>query len=812
MKNRLTCIILLFAFLLAFHTAGFAQEIGKGTIEGRIYNASNNEPVPFANIIVWGSNIGSVSDLDGNFLFTGIAPGFVQLAASSVGFETTISEEFMVTNAKKVFVDIAMKETSVELEEVVVKASPYRRREESPLSLRRIGIAEIERNPGGNRDISRVLQTFPGVASTLAFRNDVIVRGGGPAENRFYLDGVEIPNLNHFATQGASGGPTGIINVDFIREVNFYSGAFPANRGNALSSVLDFKQADGNKEKLKFRATVGASDLALTLDGPVNNNTSFLFSARRSYLQFLFAALELPFLPTYTDFQFKSKTKLDDKSELTIIGLGAIDRFALNLDANETADQRYILSFLPVNEQWNYTIGAVYKHFRDNGFDTWVLSRNYLNNVAYKYLNNDEELGKTFDYSSAEIENKFRYERNTSLNNGFELNGGASFEFAKYLNETERQLFLRDSLIDQVYNAYLDMFHYGAFGQINRGFLKNRLSLSVGLRIDGSSYSEAMENPFEQLSPRFSASYALSDRYFLNFNTGRYYQRPPYTTMGYKDNNGVFLNRENGLKYISADHVVGGVEFRPDERSQITIEGFLKYYRDYPFSVKDSVPLAGKGADYGVVGDEEVIPVASGRAYGFELFGRSQDLFGFNGIFSYTFVRSEFDDLRSSVTAAGSGFIPTAWDNRHILNITATRVFKNNWDAGFKWRFVGGAPYTPFDLEGSSRRDVWDAQGGPYLDYSRYNQSRLTGFHQLDIRVDKQYFFDTWSLMLYVDVQNVYNYKADEADRLVRRSFLDPEVDDIYIDGDDTERYKLELIETGGTGTILPTVGIIVEF
>ncbi|HQH41927.1 MAG TPA: Plug domain-containing protein, partial [Bacteroidales bacterium] len=217
----------------------------------------------------------------------------------------------------------------------------------------------IEKNPGGNRDISRVIQAFPGVASTPAYRNDVIVRGGGPSENRFFLDGVEIPNLNHFATQGASGGPVGIINADLIREVNFYSGAFPASRGNALSSVLEFSTIDGNKEKTKFRGSVGASDLALALDGPLTSNTTYFLSARRSYLQFLFSALGLPFLPTYNDFQFKVRSRPDAKNEILIMGLGSLDNSRLNLNANETEIQRYILGYLPENKQYSYTFGAV---------------------------------------------------------------------------------------------------------------------------------------------------------------------------------------------------------------------------------------------------------------------------------------------------------------------------------------------------------------------------------------------------------------------------------------------------------------------
>ena len=801
--------ILSAVIIFCFHLFTDAQPPEAGTIEGRIFNKSSNEPIPFANLIIFGTNIGSVSDLDGRFIFTGIKPGYIRIVASSVGFEQYVSEEFLVTNANKSFIEIPLAETAIALDEIVVKASPFRKSIESPLSLRRIGIEQIEKNPGGNRDISKVIQSFPGVASTPAYRNDVIVRGGGPSENHFYLDGVEIPNLNHFSTQGASGGPVGIINVDFIREVNFYSGAFPVNTGNALSSVLDMKQIDGNKEKLKFRGSIGASDLALTLDGPLAQNTTFIASARRSYLQFLFAALQLPFLPTYNDFQFKSRTRINEKNEITFIGLGAIDQFQLNLDADDTPDQRYILSYLPVNEQWTYTVGSVYKHFRDRGFDTWVLSRNYLNNVAYKYLNNDENQGKTLDYSSAEIENKFRFERNYDMPSEYKFIFGLGAEYAKYLNDSYNQLYREGELLELRYDTYLEMFHYSLFGQISKSYFSKRLTLSAGIRADGSTYSEAMRNPFENLSPRFSSSLQLTEKLAWNFNTGRFQQRPPYTTMGFKDTAGLFINRTNGLKYIIADHLVSGFEFRPDNNSQLSIEGFYKHYTDYPFSVSDSIPLASKGADFGVFGNEEVVSIAEGRAYGFEILSRWQKLLGFNTVISYTYVRSEFKDLRAAYRGK---YLPTSWDNRHILNLTATRTFKSNWYIGFKWRFVGGAPYTPFDNDYSSIRQAWDAQGGPYPDYIRYNELRLKSFHQLDIRIDKQYYFSKWSINFYIDIQNVYNFKSDEPEKLVRTSFGNPDRNDIYTDESGIERYELEYLQSDGAGTVLPTIGIIVEF
>ncbi|MDZ7740280.1 MAG: TonB-dependent receptor [Bacteroidota bacterium] len=380
-----TALTFLMGWLLAI---AFSQN---GKIEGRIFDAASNEPIPFANIVIWGTNIGSTSDLDGNFKFTGLEPGYLRLAASAVGYKKYISEDVLVTNAKSVYMELPMEEQTVQLETVEIKASPFRRMKESPLSMRSLDISEIEKNPGGNRDISKVIQSLPGVSSTVSFRNDVIVRGGGAAENTFYLDGIEIPNLNHFSTQGASGGPVGIINVDFIREVDFYSGAFPASRGNALSSVIEFKQIEPNKEKWNFKTALGATDLALTANGPFSEKSGIIFSVRRSYLGFLFDIIGLPFLPTYNDAQFKYSHKFDKKNDLTIIGLGAIDQFELNTGLEDPDDdQRFILGYLPVNEQWSYTIGARYRHFKDNGYDTWVVSRNYLDNRSYKYENNVE--------------------------------------------------------------------------------------------------------------------------------------------------------------------------------------------------------------------------------------------------------------------------------------------------------------------------------------------------------------------------------------------------------------------------------------
>jgi len=771
-----------------------------GVIRGKVVNAVTGEAIPFASVVIWSTTIGSMTDYDGNFLFTGVKPGYVEVRASSIGFKPYVSESIMVTNNNEVNLNVTLEESVVGIQDVVVKASPFRRKIESPVSARIISIEEIDMNPGGNRDISRVIQSFPGVASTPAFRNDVIVRGGGPNENRFFIDNIEIPYLNHFSTQGASGGPVGIINVDFVRSVDFLSGSFPSARGNALSSVMNFSLIDGNTEKSTIRATLGASDLGLTFNGPLGENSSLILSARRSYLQFLFSALELPFLPAYNDFQFKYKLKTGDKSELIVLGIGALDNFRLNLDANQTDYQKYILGYIPTQEQYSYTVGAVYRKFRRDGTEMLVLSRNYLNNTQMKYLNNiEEESYKNFDYRSGEGDVRFRYENNTTNEKGLRISYGGGSEFSRYRNTTFRKTYTDEGVGSLNYSTNLPFFKFSLFGQLSKSLLKEKLKVSFGLRTDANTYSEAMLNPLKQLSPRFSASYSLSQDLSINFSTGRYYQLPPYTSLGLKDEDGNYVNKES-LKYIAADHIVAGLELNLNESIQLTAETFYKHYRNYPFSVSDSVPLSTKSAGYGIFGDETLLSISTGRAYGFEIMGRVRDIENLNLVFAYTYVRSEFKNTTGK-------FIPTAWDNRHLLSMTATKGFNKNWNVGFRWRLVGGAPYTPWDLDRSTVKEAWDLKGQGYLDYSGFNSERLKAFNQLDLRVDKQFFFSKWSLMFYMDIQNILGSRADQPDILIleRDASGNPITDPI-----DSSRYLLKSIRSE-SGTILPTIGIIIE-
>jgi hypothetical protein len=547
-----------------------------------------------------------------------------------------------------------------------------------------------------------------------------------------------------------------------------------------------------------LNATVGSSDIGLTLEGPLGKKTTFLASARRSYLQLLFGVIGLPFLPTYNDFQFKTRTKFNSRSELTVLGLGAVDQFNLNLEADSTEQQRYILGYLPVLTQWNYTVGANYKYFLDKGFISVVASRNMLNNRNFKYQDNDDsnEANKILDYTSQESENKLRIEHNTRQGK-YKINSGINYEFDRYTNETFNRISTPAGLDTINFDSKLTFHRYGLFGNVSRSFVNDRLSLALGLRLDGNTYNTEMANLLRQASPRISASYIFAPQWSVNFNTGIYYQLPPYTVLGYLDAQGALANQDR-LDYVRNKHVVAGVEYNSLKNGKITVEGFFKDYDNYPFLLRDSVSLANLGGDFGVVGNEPANSTSEGRAYGVEVMAQQKLFKGFFGIVAYTYVRSEFTD--------GSGeYKPASWDNRHIITSTLGKKFKGNWEVGARWRFYGGTPYTPYDIARSSLISVWDITGRGLPDYSQLNSLRLQSAHQLDFRVDKKWFFQKWSLDLYLDIQNAYNFQAQAV------PFLDVVRDDSGnpVPANPTS-YETKLIDNTN-GTLLPSVGIVID-
>lgn len=785
----------LLLLLLGLLTTVSAQPTHR--IKGTVIDKASRQPLEFINVLVLGLGRGGVTDAEGHFNIGEVPPGIYRLQASAVGYKTILTPEYIVST-KDLTIQIETEENLTELEGVTVTASPFRRDPESPVGLRVIGLQEIEKSPGANRDISRIVQSYPGVAfSPAGYRNDLIVRGGSPSENRFYLDGVEIPNINHFSTQGASGGPVGIINADLIREVNFYTGAFPTDRGNAMSSVLDFKLRDGDMERNSLKATLGALEVSLASNGHIGKKTSYLVSVRQSYLQFLFDMLGLPFLPTFTDAQFKLKTRFNANNELTILGLGGIDNMKLNtkLDGEKA---EYILSYLPKIQQETFTLGAVYRHYAGIHVQSVVVSHSYLNNRNTKYLNNDESSADNLSLKlrSVEQETKFRIE-NTSTFGNWKINFGANLDYSQYTNTTFQRVYIDEGRTFD-YHTYLGMWRWGIFGTINYATTDERFTASLGVRTDANNFSSGIKGMGDQLSPRLSLSYRLTDGLYLSGNAGLYYQLPPYTGLGFKDNNGAWVNKY--LRYMSVSQESLGLSWHPGNTFELSAEGFYKQYDKIPFSIADGIPLACKGNDYGVIGNEALSSTAQGRAYGIEILMKWLIAKKLNLASSFTLFKSEYRNNKQSE------YIASAWDNRYIFNMSGTYNFPHNWSLGMKISCIGGAPYTPYDVEKSSLVTAWNAQGRPYYDYTKYNTGRLPAFGQLDVRVDKTFYLKRCMLGFYIDLQNVTNSKFKQPDILMSTGVIENPSAPMA-----EQRYKMKYI-TQKSGTLMPTLGITFEY
>lgn len=766
-------------------------------IKGVVIDQSTRQPLEFVNVLVVGLGIGASTDANGNFLITQVPPGIYRLQASFLGYKTELTPEYRVNHVTP-YVQIELEEENASLNEVIVTASPFQKVPESPVSLRVIGLQEIEKAPGANRDISKVVQNYPGVAfSPIGYRNDLIVRGGGPSENRFYLDGVEIPNINHFSTQGASGGPVGLIDADLIRSVKFYSGAFPADKGNALSSVLDFSLRDGDMERNSLKATLGASEVSLSSNGHIGNKTSYLVSVRQSYLQALFKILGLPFLPAYTDASFKIKTRFDSHNELTLLGLGGIDRMKLNLGI-EGEDAEYMLSYLPEINQETYTVGGVYRHYSQRHVQSIVLSQSYLNNRNVKYRDNDEssEENLTLRLGSIEQETKLRME-NTSSWSVWKVKAGFDLNYSRYKSNEYRKVFA-NALREYDYHTDLSLWRWGMFASVDYAAPDKSFTASMGVRTDGNNYSDKMKELWRQLSPRLSVSYRLIEGLTLSGHVGLYYQLPSYTALGFKGEEGEYVNRH--LDYISVSQESLGLSWTPNENMELSVEGFYKLYGHMPFSLSDQIPLSCKGNDYGTIGNEALSSEAKGRSYGVELMFKWLLTQKLNLSSSLTIFKSEFKDGEQG------SYVPSAWDNRFILNMSGTYNFPKHWSLGAKVSCIGGSPYTPYDVEKSSLVEAWNVQGRAYYDYSRYNQERLPVFGQLDVRVDKTFYLKKCMLGFYLDIQNITASKLRQPDALMSTGQIENPSAPLS-----EQRYVMKSIRQE-SGTLLPTLGITFEY
>lgn len=751
--------------LIFLHQNFLDAQTETSSIYGRILDRITQQPVIGANVIILETNFGAATDTNGNYTIENIPPGTYQLRASSVGFSSITKTSVILMSAKPVQVDFQLQEQVIEIGGVIITSDYFNNDPYEVNSIRKFNYEEIRRSPGGFEDVIRALSILPGVAQADAGRNDLIVRGGAPSENLYIIDGLEIPNINHFGTQGATGGPLSYINLDFVKETSFSTGGFSSLYGDKLSSVLSIDIRNGRNDRFGGKATISASQFGLNLEGPISENSDFIFSIRRSYLDFIFKAAGFGFVPEYYDLLSKYNFKIDGKNSISFLFVGAYDNVKY---FNDTEDQRYDNSRILGSDQKQYFTNLKYRNIFNNGFIDVNYGRSY---TSFNTSQRDSILNPIFNNIAEEEENSLKSDLTIKFSKQFEFNAGMGFKVIRVKNDILFPAFIttfgdtlpvNQSFTDNHFNKFSSYFN------LHSVFFE-RLSTNVGARID-------YFNPLAKstvLTPRFSLSYQITELTSINFSAGTYSQAPSYVWFAYSPN-------KRKLNYIKNNQFVIGTEHRISEDTQVKIEGFYKEYKDYPASeLREYLVLANTGAGYSgsddnfsAFGLEPLVSSGTGTARGVE-FSAQKKLSDtpFYGVLSLTYSKAGFIPL-DGISRTGS------YDQTWIFNISGGYNFNDEWEASIKFRYSTGKPYTPYNADGTQS-------------INNFNSLRLPDNHSLDLRIDRRWNFIGWTLITYIDIQNIYNRKNISG---IRWDFREMKVDDSASIG------------------ILPSIGISAEF
>lgn len=803
--------------MLALCTSAWTYAQNTGFVRGSVKDKNTQELLIGATITAENQTQGTITDLNGEFKLE-LPVGTYNIRASYLNYISETRYTISVISGNEQILNFELSENNLALKDVVISIDKEKQVTAtdmiSPLSVQQLTTQEIRSSPGGNFDVSKVVQTLPGVGSNSAGgggRNDILIRGGAPNENVYYLDGIEIPVINHFQTQGSSGGAQGILNVSFIEDLKLTTSAFDARYDNALASTFVIKQRDGNPERVSGSVRTGLTETVGVLEGPLSKKTTFLVSARQSYLDLLFTLIDIPIRPNYFDYQYKVTHKFDAKNSLTALGVGNVDYFSFSNQANSTPENLYITRSLPYYSQWSYTTGFIYKHQIEKGFINLSFSRNMFQNQVDKYkegLRNPDE--QTLKLTSGEIENKLKLDYNKYIN-GWKLSAGLAAQYVKYDIDFFSQVTneIEDGMgntipAQMIYtNNAIEFFKYGAFAQAAKSFFDRKLLVSGGVRTDINSFTNDGMKPLETLSPRLSLKYDINSKFALTASTGTYFKIPTYTSLGFKDANGVLVNKD--MQYIQSTHYVLGSEYLPMKSLRFVLEGFYKQYDNYPVSLETGESLANQGNGFGAIGSEEVSSTGTGGAYGFELSAQQKMTKNLFYVVSYTYVESKF-------AGADGKLHPSSWDNRHLVSATMGYIFKRGYELGLKYRFAGGNPFTPYDEAVS--RATYMLLGSGTLDYSKINTQRMMDFNQLDVRINKKYNFKKLTIEAFIDIQNILAFENESMANYTFKRNADntafETTDGLPIKADGSN--GVPLILKNKSTTVVPTLGVMVEF
>ncbi|MCE7934440.1 MAG: TonB-dependent receptor [Chlorobi bacterium CHB2] len=723
-------ILLPILFLALFPAATLAQE-ANGTIRGIVVSAETKEPVTGATVAIPDTKRGAISNRNGEFTIDKLTPGGYSLKVTSLGHQPVVKTDIIVRPDRITQVTIELPEKSTVGQEVTVTAGYFSGREESAISAVAMNAEEIRRAPGSAGDISRVLNALPSVARTADNRNDLAVRGGSPVETSFSIDNIPIPNVNYFPQQGSSGGPIGFLNVDFIDGVEFQAGGFGAEYGDRLSSVVNINYRDGNREELEGQIDLNMAGFGGAIEGPLPGSVgSFMLSGHRSYLDLIQSGSNYDGAPRFGDLQGKATVDLDQNNRVTLLGIAALSQFNRTYEEAQDNGNSY-----GEQQALQTTAGGNWRSIWSGvGFSNTSLS--------FSSTDADEEF---FRFSNRQLTYRNNYvESAITLRNlnTVEIADNQTLEFGI---EAAREIMNYDvymgpdtNSVGEVTSALEFMKEFttakgGAY--VSHSWTPTEaLTTSVGMRAEYFSVNGDLT-----VSPRASVVYRATDQLRLKGAFGIYHQTLPMALLAQDP-------RNESLPSVQSTHYVLGADYMLTDDTKLTVEGYVKQYRDLPLnpqrpmvSIIDEASGDNHFGNYG-----ELLANGEGRSHGVELLLQKKLAEDFYGLVSASYIRSSYRD-------ANGEWRDRMFDNKYLFSVVGGWRPNNLWEVSVRFNMAGGTPYTPLDLTESAR------QNRTVRDNSKFMAERYPDYHTLNVRVDRRFLFDRSNLVIYLSVLNAYN-------------------------------------------------------
>ena len=762
-----------------------------GTFTGTITDRDTKHPLPGANVILEGTEMGAATDINGRFEIRNVPVGSYAIRVHMIGYKSQARANVHSLSNRPGVVNVALEPTVLTGSDIVVSAGYFEKVKDAATSVRSVDFEEIRSDPVGAHDILSMMQSLPSVVSGADQTNEIIVRGGAPGENLFVMDHLDIPYPVHYPQQGAGGGPVTMVNTDFIERIDFFAGSFPSRYGDKLSSVMDVTVREGSRESHESKISFDMAGFGASFEGPMTQKSSYLFSIKRSFLDFVIQQSGLQAIPTYWTFQSKLVYDLSPKEKLSLNYLGGID--GINIVGEDSPQNRGAENVDYSSQQ--HTLGLTYKNlYSRNGYILASIGQNYVTIDIDAFRSTEKESHETF-YEGLTIEQetimkadvvhkfnkkvegsmglKLKIAPNTwdykSFGDELILYGYAADSlspalpisrdifYSQFFGDTTAVIMPFDTIATysendttykQVYNSI------GVYGQLKYNPTA-RLELTMGARLEYNAYIEK-----SNLSPRLNLNYQIAHNIKANLAVGRYYQAPFNAML-------IFGGEDTkDLDFYHADQVALGMEYLPFEDTRITLEYYQKEFKDMPM---EEILVDRKGSDS--LGDFRNI--GAGRSEGIEFFIQKKFSNNWYSTLSYSHSVSEGIDPRKSQTV----YYPWDYDYRDVVSLVGgykIRYMDYDWynryketmfasvtswlplapadefEISFRLRYAGGKPYTPKTYDHNYRK--WYTNSS-----DDWNTKRMGEYYRFDIMVLQRFYFEKLNLVAFWDIMNVFN-------------------------------------------------------